>query len=403
MTNWFGGVGFALFVAWLAISLNMDSGVLCVPQSAVEYVASGIVVIAAIVLAINVTMMLFASSTEYINNPLLKAAMLMVILGLGWTKHEAHCRIPAIKIAFERGTPLSSVPCWIERDSGVYSDVLTMVTPSKSPGYHLLEGPCGCGKTELLKRACHNAGRGVIYVSASSAVSTFHEKLASSVDFNFNEHVSLWNLLVKIKIVSNHAVPSDVYEGTSRTLTVIKQAAAEFKREYGVGVVLVIDNTAELARDAFPTFKLLLDWAKERVDGGTATVVFSSNKDLVSRIIRSKSLYMPPLSLVPSFNHCESNHNLTLVLLLVPKNCRTVEITHTNEYSPWRRWIGGRQKIPEVWWSHGQCCHQRNNWHDGVSHQADERGNRAPDHPPQDPRRYIHTSMLYSATEVSYP
>lgn len=104
--------------------------------------------------------------------------------------------------------------------------------------------------------------------------------------------MSLWNLLVKI--ISRPTVPSDVYEGTSRALKVIKKAAAEFKRVHGVSVVLVIDNTAELAREALPTFELLHNWAKEHADTGTVTVVFSSNEGLVPSIIRGKSLYMPP-------------------------------------------------------------------------------------------------------------
>ena len=297
-SSWVGGVGCALFFVWLAISLSIGTGALCVPQSAVEYVASivGLVVaIAGFVLTLSIMMQFFAWIGY--GGSRLEATMLVVILGLGPSilrvAHESQCRIPAVKIAFERGVPLSSeeVACWIERDS--VDEVVTLVTPaSTNQGYHLLEGPHGCGKTELLKRACHKAGRGVLYVSVPAYASKFHEELAKTVNFNFNEDVSLWSLLGKATGRPN--VPSDVVKGTSDTLDVIKQAAIEYKHEHGVSVVLVIDNTAELAREALPTFNVLHNWAKEHTDSGTATVVFSSSEGLVPRIIRRKLLCTPP-------------------------------------------------------------------------------------------------------------
>ena len=189
---WVGGVVIAVLAAWLQMSLNIGTGALCVPQSAVEHATSGVgyvVALAAIALAMNMTMRLLVW-IEF-NDPRFKAAMLLAVLGLGWATLwivlETQCRIPAVKIAFERGTPvLSEVPCWIERHS--INAVVTLVTPaSKNQGYHLLEGPHGCGKTELLKRACHKAGRGVLYVSVPAGVSMFHKELASTVNFNFNE------------------------------------------------------------------------------------------------------------------------------------------------------------------------------------------------------------------------
>ena len=61
----------------------------------------------------------------------------------------------------------------------VHGNLSTLVTPNKArSAYHLLEGPHGCGKTELIKRACHAAGAGVIYVSVPEGVSVFHKVLA---------------------------------------------------------------------------------------------------------------------------------------------------------------------------------------------------------------------------------
>eukprot|EP00035_Acanthoeca_spectabilis_P017065 m.356412 g.356412 ORF g.356412 m.356412 type:complete len:482 (-) comp16605_c0_seq8:2866-4311(-) len=219
-------------------------------------------------------------------------AFLIAILGLSvstlWVVHESVCLIPAVKVAFMRGSPTSpTVPCWIDR-RGDFLNLSTLLSPtSDSNVYHLLEGPHGCGKTELLKRACHEAGAGVIYISVPEDVSKFHNDFATAVNFRFNEHVSLWNRIVSAVITPE--VPDDVFDGTSRTLRVIKVAVAELKRDRGKPVVLVIDNTARLARRHLPTFELLQDFAKDRADEGTVTVVFSSSDGMVPTIRRSRS------------------------------------------------------------------------------------------------------------------
>ena len=103
----------AFVFAWLAISLSFEVGALCVPQSTAEYAASVgsfVAAIGAIVLVINMTTMLLAW-IEY-NDARIKAAMLFAVVGLGsttlWITYETQCRIPAVMIAFERGTPNAS-------------------------------------------------------------------------------------------------------------------------------------------------------------------------------------------------------------------------------------------------------------------------------------------------------
>ena len=272
----------------LALSWAIGAGGLCVPKSTVEYFAVSALVVPVIVV--------FFRAFSWLRNAeglreFAEAAVVITALGylasVLWGSHESFCRIPAVKIAFVRGTPPpSDIRCWIPRGEG--GNLSTLVTPNNdTSAYHLLEGPHGCGKTELIKRACHAAGAGVIYVSVPEGVSVFHKVLASAVNFNFNEHVRLWDMLVSP--LSPPDAPEDVYEGTLRTLQVITLAAAQLKQERDKPVVLVIDNTAQLARHALSTFELLHDFAKNRADDGTVTVVLSSSEGIVPTIMRGKT------------------------------------------------------------------------------------------------------------------
>lgn len=265
----------ALFFVLLAILLNVGIGALCVPQSAVEYAASGVglivAAIATVVLAMNTTGMMLAW-IGYNQNSSFKAGVLVAVLGLGWETlwMESLCRIPAVKVAFMRGTPTASPyePCLLE-----YGNLSTIVTPRNDTRvYHLLEGPAGCGKTVLLKRACHDAGPGVIYVSVSEDPFNFYRVLAGAVNINFDEH------------------DIDTYNATKRTLNVITQVAAQLRHERGKPIVLVIDNTASLARRDISTLELLQDFAKNGADEGTVTVVFSSNNAIVRTIFRGTTI-----------------------------------------------------------------------------------------------------------------
>ena len=272
-----------------AVSGELGAGRLCVPVSTLEYAT----VLAAVIPMISAYFCAFnwlrkPEKSQKSAGLASVVAVLFVCASVLWGLHESFCRIPAVKVAFVRGTPTApSVHCSID-----HGDLSTVVTPNdNNRAFHLLQGPPGSGKTHLLERVCHDAGKGVIYVKVPFDATDFHKILANKINFNFNEHAVLSDLFNVLLFGRSTEVPQDVYAGTSRTLNAITQAAKQLKHELGTPVVLVIDDVARLARASASTFELLVHFAKARADDGTVTVVFSSNDAVVNRLLWGKSCH----------------------------------------------------------------------------------------------------------------
>ena len=181
------------------------------------------------------------------------------------SSYQGLCMIPKVENAFLSGTPNVTLhPCYQNRTAELPSSLLH---PAASTGdYYLVEGPHGCGKTTILLDACFTAGPGVLYFSVPEAASDFGVDFAKLINFEFMEGASAWQVLKSYFADAGDRVPASNYEATKRALKVISQAAEGLKNVLGHPAVMVIDNTARLARKDPEVLELLQDFAKDRAD-----------------------------------------------------------------------------------------------------------------------------------------
>ena len=187
------------------------------------------------------------------------------------SSYQGLCMIPKVENAFFSGAPNVTLrPCFQNRTAELPHFVLH---PAETTGdYYLVEGPHGCGKTTILRDACFNAGPGVLYFSVPEAAQQFGVKLAKLINFEFLEGVSAWQVVKSYFADAGDRAPASNLEATMRVLDVISEAAVGLKNALGHPAVMVIDDTALLARKDPEVLNLVQDFAKRRADDGTFVV-----------------------------------------------------------------------------------------------------------------------------------
>lgn len=136
----------------------------------------------------------------------LSGMLLIFLLTLAYGWMVDLCRIPHILAAFERGTPHpEKIHYFVDRPE--INDLAQTFTSPITNTYMVIFGERGTGKTTLLKRACHAAGPGVVYISVPVDPTEFPDVFATAIDFPFDEGTSLWRaFLYAVKIAPNYGM-----------------------------------------------------------------------------------------------------------------------------------------------------------------------------------------------------
>ena len=94
------------------------------------------------------------------------------------------CAVPKAMTAFMEGVPAPPTEkCFQNRTHLLPASLLRPAEDAEA--YYLVEGPHGCGKTTIIRDACHSIGPGVMYVSVPPAPENFGEDLANLIHFDF--------------------------------------------------------------------------------------------------------------------------------------------------------------------------------------------------------------------------
>jgi hypothetical protein len=195
---------------------------------------------------------------------------------------HAHGTCPSVAVAasFRSGTQADPPLCFQNRSFPV--DVFHPTFPSGS--YVLLEGPHGCGKTTAIQWQAHAAGAGVVYASVVDAT-TFGYELAST----FHLDDGSWWTLSSLPISFQSFSQMNVIDAVSRICDFIRDIGPHLSQELNKPLVLIIDNSARLAKLNPEVLYLLQDFAKDSADEGWLRVIFSASEGLVPHILQARS------------------------------------------------------------------------------------------------------------------
>ena len=197
--------------------------------------------------------------------------MAFLLFMICFIRSKQACAVPKAMTAFMEGVPAPPTEkCFQNRTHQLLASLLRPAEDAEA--YYLVEGPHGCGKTTIIRDACHSIGPGVMYVSVPPAAQNFGEELASLIDFEFYEQATIGSVMMSLFREVSAMRPETNFEATERVFKVISCAAIELKKLLGHPPVMVIDDTARLARDDPKVLKLLQDVAKDRADDNTLVV-----------------------------------------------------------------------------------------------------------------------------------
>ena len=200
--------------------------------------------------------------------------MFFLVLSL-FISYKQRCTVPnAMAVFLERAPAPPSDNCFQNRSHELPATLFHPSAASKS--YYLVEGPHGCGKTTMIRDACSHAGPGVAYFSVPFEPLDFGIKLASMIGFEFYEDATVGSVMMSFFRETPAMRPATNKDATNRALEVIWPAAAELKKLLGHPPVMVIDDTARLARKEPEVLERLHDFAKDRADDGTLVVCWGA-------------------------------------------------------------------------------------------------------------------------------
>lgn len=200
---------------------------------------------------------------------------------------QLYCPAVAVAASFRSGTSADTPIC--NQNRSLPNDLFRPTFPSGS--YVLLEGPHGCGKTTAIQWEAQAAGTGVVYVSVPDDTKLFGIEFAAALGLHDSPWWVVSSSFVQGTLVRSHQMFSamSVFDAVSRTCYVIREIGEQLSQELGRPLVLIIDNSAQLAKIHSDVLYLLQDFAKRGADEGWLRVIISASDGLVPHMLQARS------------------------------------------------------------------------------------------------------------------